>query len=172
MPFLMEKNEVARNGNSVVAPEEIMNIPIDFIPTMKMIDAKMHGSREMSSREDATSTLRHGIRESTDFDFFAQQSELTEKILQEVGFHKVDNNYFKYPNQLFVACYTKTFHDSYVPAKVQVILLSDAKTYEMVWESIDPKFYSKYIWKNGMNKPSREQISAIMNQLITTFLSF
>lgn len=172
MTFLTVDREIQNMSYASLDSSEILNIPFDFVPVMKLIGATMHGSREMASRPEASNHLKFGLKENTDFDFVAQNIPDVQRILYECGFKRIDDNYFKNSNQLFVACYTKTYNDSYVPAKVQVILLSDHKTYQSVWESIDPDFYEKYIWKSGPNKPNRKQISAIIDQLITTFLSF
>ena len=149
--------------------QELLDVSPLVKPTLININASMHGSREMAAREDSPSRLKYRIHHTTDFDYVAQDNEFNHNILKQDGFLKVDNKYFLNPSSLFVACYTKTFHDRYYPCEVQIILLKDKMTYIDVWDSIDPNFYATYLWKSGSNKPDKAQISAIMKQLIKTY---
>lgn len=98
------------------------------------------------------------IKETTDWDFYCNDSEHNHNRLLELGFRRIADQNPVYPlDDLAVAIYAF--------ADVQVIVRTDTARYSKTILRIDPEFYRDYLWKSGPNKPERTQIQRIFNQL-------
>lgn len=98
------------------------------------------------------------INDSTDWDFYCLDSERNHKTLTDLGFFRAAGLDWIYSlDDLAVAIYTF--------ADVQVVVRSDVARYYRTIQRIDPEFYRDFLWKSGPNKPERNQIQRIFNQL-------
>lgn len=96
------------------------------------------------------------VTDDTDWDFYAADSAVVYNRLIELGLSPVLNSHYSFDDLVSYV---------FIGSNFQVILRSDCYTYSRVIRNFDPEFYRDYLWKSGPNKPSREQIQRIMNQM-------
>jgi hypothetical protein len=149
----------------------------------------MGGSRSMAQRPDKedfspAAMIGSKITETTDWDFATPDNENSHKVLLEAGFTYFAPETLDYRDDLTTGIYQKTYRtkfDMLNPLSwldespvVQVSLRSDYHLFCQVWNSIDPEFYYKFIWKRGPNNMfqelslTKESIRDILNQLFRT----
>lgn len=133
----------------------------EFLNSTTCAKLTLCGSRYFA----ATNPSLINVEPHTDWDFFCGEDSQIEKELIDAGFYLVQpatENLELYPyDDLALRIYQT------LTKEVQVIVRSDAELYDRVLLSIDPLFYRDFLWKSGPNKPERDQIQRIMNQLFT-----
>ena len=161
------------------APEEILN------DVYTLNSAVLFGSRSMASRSgqkgfDPEFMIGSQISEATDWDFSAPYSEANHDALEAAGFTYYPTEQLAYADCLTVGVYIKRYIPSWAIHRVEdirtanVVLRTDHRLFVQVWNSIDPQFYYKYIWKRGptyrniTTGEAKDTICGIMNQLFTT----
>lgn len=113
------------------------------------------GSRRMAEKYP---TLIH-LKPSTDYDFYIQDTvENRNKLSQYISGTFIDTHGY---GDIDAACI-------FLLGDCQVVLRHDAAKYNSMFESLSGEFYRDYLWKSGPNKPSKDQIKAIINQLLMT----
>ena len=131
----------------------------DFLKSTTCAKLTLCGSRFFA----ATNPSLIVVKPHTDWDFFCGEDPQIEKELIDAGFYLVQpsrEHLDRYPyDDLALRMYQT------ITGEVQVVVRSDAELYDRVLQSIDPLFYRDFLWKSGPNKPEREQIQRIMNQL-------
>lgn len=142
----------------------------------------LFGSRSMAVRKpkkDAAGNLfdinkiKSRITEDTDYDFACQYSTDIEAKLVSNGWTKCDVEELYHPCKILKALYVKTGSDG---KNVQILLRSNQILFEKAWDSIDPAFWYKFIWKSSPDfkfkklkrKDQKEIISSIVDQLYAT----
>lgn len=123
---------------------------------------KIGGSRYMNA--NYPSIIQ--INESTDWDFYIQKNTENESRISELqksgAVGKVEKSIAEnsplYP-------YDNLTDSIYLGSDFQLVVRTDADKYSKVMSRLDPNFYRDFIWKSGPNKPSRDSIMRIMNQL-------
>ena len=110
-----------------------------------------------SRRMNRISPEMFPISDSTDWDFFADDSTSIRMCIENTGFKlKKKNDYY---DDEVIAIYTH-------PDNIQIVLRKDAVFYNNVISSIDPEFYWKYLWKSSLSfVMQQENIQMIFNQL-------
>lgn len=165
-----------------IAPEMVMN-------DIAKLDASMlFGSRSMASRPavegfDPAIMIGTQITDETDWDFSAPYTEKNHAALLEAGFVYWPPENLSYKDSLTTGVYIKTYIHKfdkdnpviYSTAPVaNVVLRNDYPLFCQVWESIDPEFYYKHIWKRSPTYDfqqlslTKETIRNIMNQMFRT----
>ena len=115
------------------------------------------------SRYFAKLNKKINITPSTDYDFYMQYSEENLKLIENFDCSVRYTYDPRYPfDDLAVAIVTLRNDNA------QIIIRSDAALYSKVQQSILSDFYHDYLWKSGPNRPQREQIMRIYNQLFIT----
>lgn len=115
------------------------------------------------SRYFANLNKKIAITPSTDYDFYMQYSDENLKLIENFNCSVRYTHDPRYPfDDLAVAIVT--LHND----NAQIIMRSDAALYNKVQQTIHSDFYHDYLWKSGPNKPQREQIMRIYNQLFNT----
>ena len=142
-------------------------LPIDgfkldeFLESATCAKLTLCGSRYFA----ATNPSLINVEPHTDWDFFCGEDPQIEKELLDAGFYLVQparEHLDRYPyDDLALRIYQTTTRE------VQVIVRSDPELYDKVLLSIGALFYRDFLWKSGPNKPERDQIQRIMNQLFT-----
>lgn len=113
------------------------------------------GSRRMA--EKYPTLIR--LKPTTDYDFYIQDTvENRNKLSQYITGTFIDTHGY---GDIDAACI-------FLLKDCQVVLRHDAAKYKTMFESLSGEFYRDYLWKSGPNKPSKDQIQAIINQLLTT----
>ena len=101
----------------------------------------------------------------TDHDFYIQDSPAIRQLLKELGGQEHTYATPPYCDDDCNAIYLFPIDGC------QVVLRKNAYAYNKMFDTIDGEFYRDYLWKSGPNKPQREQIKAIINQLLRTKVS-
>ena len=166
----------------------------EIVPTQMYKDLEnlktymLFGSKSMAARPavegfDPAIMIGAQITDGTDYDFSAPYSEENHSILLDAGFTYWPPDRLGYKDDLTVGVYIKKYPHKFdiknpkifsgVPT-ANVILRSDYPLFRQVWNSIDPEFYYKYIWKRSPTYDFEEmsltktKICDIMNQLFRT----
>lgn len=165
-----------------VAPELVMN------DISKIDSAILFGSRSMTSRPaveefDPVTMIGSQITDETDWDFSAPYSEKNHEALIQAGFTHYPPECLSYKDDLTTGVYIKEYSPkfdmnnlvAYSHAPVaNVVLRNDYYVFCQTWDSVDPCFYYKYLWKRSPNYDGEElgdvknKIRDIMNQLFRT----
>lgn len=115
------------------------------------------------SRYFANISKKIQITPSTDYDFYMQYNDANLELIKNFDCSVRYTYDPRYPfDDLAVAIVTLSNDNA------QIIIRSDAALYGKVQQSILGDFYHDYLWKSGPNKPQREQIMRIYNQLFIT----
>lgn len=167
--------------------EASMEIYYDIEPLKHYM---LYGSRSMAARIgqdgfDPAVMIGSQITPRTDYDFAAPDTPENHEILMRAGFNYWPEVQLNYKDSLTSAVYIKEYNPKYDPNKVQwvnmnevpvvnVVLKNDFPLFRQVWNSIEPEFYYKHLWKrsptyefseNGLTK---DKIRGIMDQLFRT----
>lgn len=175
-----------------IAPEVVMT------DIAKLSSAMLFGSRSMASRPAKegfdpavmigaqitdTTDWAQSVVYTTDWDFSAPATQENHDILLNAGYIYYPPADLSYKDDLTEGVYIKTYHPPFDisnpiiytdPPIANVILRNDHALFCQVWNSIDPEFYYKYIWKRSPNYDgqylslTKEKIRDIMNQLFKT----
>lgn len=171
-------------NNWYVAPKMIMD------DIAKLDSAMLFGSRSMASRPvvkgfDPAIMIGSQITTSTDWDFSASYSKENHDSLIKAGFTFFEASMLSYKDDLTTGVYIKEYKPKFnmrnlvaycsddVPV-VNVVLRNDYALFSQVWNSIQPEFYYKHIWKRSPTYANqelgftKETICDIMNQLFRT----
>ena len=116
----------------------------------------LFGSREMSLRSSSknfdTSEIRDLITESTDYDYAAQYSKKLCDRLNRSGWSKIPDEKLYHKCRLLESIWQKKKNDQ----TVQIMLRNNHDLFVRAWNSIDPEFYYRYIWKSSPEFTWRE----------------
>lgn len=165
-----------------IAPEVMMT------DISKLDNAMLFGSRSMASRPakegfDPAVMIGAQIDGDTDWDFSAPYSEKNHDALAAAGFAYWPPGALSYKDELTMGVYIKTYPHKFDISNpviydsapvVNVVLRNDYPLFVQTWDSIDPEFYYKHLWKRGPNYEfqerglTKETIRNIMDQLFIT----
>ena len=165
-----------------IAPESVMN------DVAKLSSVVLFGSRSIASRPakesfDPAIMIGAQINDSTDWDFSAPYTQENHDILVNAGYMHWPGDQLGYKDELTEGVYIKTYPHKFdlsnpviydgVPT-ANVVLRNDYPLFCQVWNSIDPEFYYKYIWKRSPTYDDQDlsltkgTIRDIMDQLFRT----
>lgn len=151
-------------------------------PTWAKDDVKgmyLFGSRSMAVRDeykrfsgedfDVKTLIADRITQKTDYDYAAQHSYVLRDRLEERGWTEVNVTSLYAPDPMLKSLYIKTDGET----SVQILLRKNHVLFETAWESIDPAFWYRFIWKSspdfvfkGLDKPVyKDRINAIIQQI-------
>lgn len=138
----------------------------------------LFGSRSMAVRDDfvrvnksdfdVKTEIASRIKETTDFDYAAPNSYPLRDRLVADGWREVDIESMYEPCHLMKGLYIKEQDKQ----TVQIIMRSNHVMFQKAWDSIDPEFWYRYIWKSSpkfafshmSTKDAKAEIKNIINQ--------
>lgn len=161
-----------------------MTHPVAQLLQNSQLSFYLGGSRAMATRTpEDPQEKRVVIKDSTDWDFYCQNTPDHQQFLIEAGFKMSlycrvvlgvkDTNTMTTEARQEVDSETEseyTLDDMaeliYEKGDVQVVLRSDALLYKTIFETITPEFFYDYLWKSAPETiVTREQIKQNFNQL-------
>jgi hypothetical protein len=165
------------------------DIPADMLADLNRLHIYLpFGSRSMATRPaqegfDPAVMIGSQIDDSTDWDFTAPYSEKNHEALISSGYAYWPPEALSYKDDLTTGVYIKSYMHKFdmsnpiiysgVPT-ANVVLRNDYYIFRQVWESIDPEFYYKHIWKRSPRydfqemRLTKEMIRDILNQMFRT----
>jgi hypothetical protein len=165
------------------------DIPADMLADLNKLHIYMSfGSRSMAARParegfDPAVMIGSQISDSTDWDFSAPYTQKNHEALISSGYAYCPAEQLGYRDELTEGVYIKTYPHKFdmsnpviysgVPT-ANVVLRNDYSLFCQVWNSIDPEFYYKHVWKRSPRYDfqemslTKETIRDIMNQLFRT----
>lgn len=173
-----------------------MNNSFDYIPHEVYADIEklqqymLYGSRSIATRAardgfDPSVMIGAQIFPGTDYDFAAPDTPENHEILTMAGFNYWSEVQLNYKDSLTSAVYIKKYNPKYDPNKIQwvnlnevpvvnVVLKKDFPLFRQVWNSIEPEFYYKHLWKRSPTYDGQElgltkdTIRGILDQMFKT----
>lgn len=165
-----------------IAPESVMN------DIAKLSSAVLFGSRSMASRPakesfDPSVMIGDQIVGTTDWDFTAPFTQENHDVLVKAGYMYWPGDQLGYKDELTEAVYIKTYPHKFDPSNpltydgvptVNVVLRNDYPLFCQTWDSINPEFYYKHLWKRSPTYDLQDlsltkgTIRDIMDQLFKT----
>jgi hypothetical protein len=156
---------------------------LDFTKTYMLFGSRSMAARPAFEGFDPSFVIGAQITDETDYDFSAPYSEQNHNILINSGFAYWPPEQLGYKDDLTTGVYVKCYPHKFdmknpeifsgIPT-VNVVLRTDYHLFRQTWNSIDPEFYYKYIWKRSPTYDFEEmsltktKIRDIMNQLFRT----
>jgi hypothetical protein len=160
-----------------------MYYDLEPLKTYMMFGSRSMASRPSKERFDPAIMIGSQIDDSTDWDFSAPYTQENHNILVNAGYIHWPAEQLGYRDELTEGVYIKTYPHKFdmsnpviyngVPT-ANVVLRNDYALFRQAWNSIDPEFYYKYLWKRSPTYDhqelalTKETIRDIMNQLFQT----
>lgn len=129
---------------------------------------KLHGSRFFNKKAEGRVEKWHhframveglGAHKPSDWDFYADEQDIQiHKIIDELGFHRVDEHYGGAGHDLLTVAVYKSF---FMP-NCQIVLKRHSEIYDQWLEETTPEAYVLRFWKRAGNK--NEDIQRRLNR--------